>query len=238
MGTLSLIDLDISVTMQQMCRTDLWFQRYDHCVRFTINEAGSLRGLNHNQIDKTVRMRREWGRVRYAKRNPGSWQDQWVGPLIITDQDVDNLHQLCDFFQADQRDRKISISGDVMYVYTTDADLIRDICNLKIIKDISVTQVVLHGTPGTVRLKNPKYQYRSYMRSIALKEPVADNIKNFLKVQEEIGLSPSLKHWLTDRWKFILDYYFIDHNEHSTINMLRLIDPRLIRKTVPIVADK
>jgi hypothetical protein len=76
------------------------------------------------------------------------------------------------------------------------------------------------------------------MRSIALKEPVANNIKNFLKAQEEIGLSPSLKHWLTDRWKFILDYYFIDHNKHSTINMLRLIDPRLIRKTVPIVADK
>ena len=237
MDTSSLIELDTVVTVQQVCRTDLWFQRYDHCVRFTINEAGSLRGLNHNQIDKTVRMRREWGRVRHGGRNHGSWRDQWQ-PLIITDQDVDNLHQLCDFFQTNQQDRKILISGDTMYVYTTDTSLIRDICNLKIIKNISETQVLLHGTPGTVRLKNPKYQYRSYMRSIALKEPVADNIKNFLKVQEEIGLSPSLKHWLTDRWKFILDYYFIDHNEHSTINMLRLIDPRLIRKTVPIVADK
>lgn len=237
MDTSSLIELNKFVTVQHVLRTDLWFQRYDHCIKFTINEAGSLRGLSHTNIDKTVSMRREWGRVRHAGRNPGSWQDQWQ-PLIITDQDVDNLHQLCDFFQADQRDRKISISGDTMYVYTTDTDLIRDICNLKIIKNISETQVLLHGTPGTVRLKNPKYQYRSYMRSIALKEPVADNIKNFLKVQEEIGLSPSLKHWLTDRWKFILDYYFIDHNEHSTINMLRLIDPRLIRKTVPIVADK
>jgi len=237
MDTSSLIELDTVVTVQQVCRTDLWFQRYDHCVRFKINEAGSLRGFNHTQIDKTVSMRREWGRVRHGGRNHGSWRDQWQ-PLIITDQDVDNLHQLCDFFQTNQQDRKILISGDTMYVYTTDTSLIHDICNLKIIKNISETQVLLHGTPGTVRLKNPKYQYRSYMRSIALKEPVADNIKNFLKVQEEIGLSPSLKHWLTDRWKFILDYYFIDHNEHSTINMLRLIDPRLIRKTVPIVADK
>ena len=237
MDTSSLIDLDTVVTVQHVCRTDLWFQRYDYSVRFTINEAGSLRGLSHTHIDKTVSMRREWGRVRHAVRNPGSWQDQWQ-PLIITDQDVNNLHQLCDFFQADQRDRKISISGDTVYVYTTDSDLIRDICNLKIIKNISVTQVLLSGTPGTVRLKNPKYQYRSYMRSIALKESVANNVKNFLKVQEEVGLSPSLRYWLTDRWKFILDYYFIDHNDHSTINMLRLIDPRLIRKTVPIVADK
>ena len=237
MDTSSLIELDTVVTVQQVCRTDLWFQRYDHCVKFKINEAGSLRGLNHNQIDKIVSMRREWGRVRHGGRNHGSWRDQWQ-PLIITDQDVDNLHQLCDFFQTNQQDRKILISGDTMYVYTTDTSLIRDICNLKIIKNITETQVLLHGTPGTVRLKNPKYQYRSYLRSIALKEPVADNVKNFLKVQEEIGLSPSLKHWITDRWKFILDYYFIDHNEHSTINMLRLIDPRLIRKTVPIVADK
>lgn len=234
MDTSSLTNLDCLTNVKILQRSDCWFQKYDHCLRFVINEASCMRGLNHAAIDKMINLRRSIGGSKLNPPQLGSWYNKWQRS-DATDQDVTNLHFLCDFFQNDQRDFKLTISRDNVYVYTTDPSLVQDICNLHIVNDLSLTKIQLTGTPGTVILRNPQHQYRSYFRSISLKDPLASSVKNFLQAQEDIQLSPSLQKWTKDSWKFTMDYYFIDHNEHSTINMLRLFHPKLIRKTVSIV---
>lgn len=219
-------------------RPDLWFGCFNYCVKFHVNEAGCLRELDHKKIDRNIRARREWGRVRRPPINyGGSWHNQWT-ELVITDQDVVTLHQLCDFFTQDNRNRRITISGNTIYVYTNDLSLSQDIENNVGVSAFHVQQLQLVGTPGTIKLKKSDYQYRTYFKSIRLPLNSADQLRQFLLNQSDIRLGPGLKDWTKRHGFWTMDYFFIDHNNPATISMLGLIAPGIARKTVPIVTDK
>ena len=161
--------------------------------------------------------------------------------MEITEQDVMNLHRMCDFLQSDVRERKVVISGSWFYVYSNDLSLISDISHLPWLDQakMRVSEVQLQGQPGTVTLKRARHQLRSYFRSIMLDDQRRDNLTRLLVQQEHIRLSPSLQYWVgANRWFRTYDYHFIDHDDASIITLLALIEPRLIRRTLPIVEHK
>jgi hypothetical protein len=185
-------------------------------------------------------MRREWGKRMLTQANPGSWLRAWA-KVDITDQDVTNLHTMCYFLNNDKRDRKLVISGDIVYLYTTDLSLVRDVRALPYVKDPVHTQVVRVGDPNTVRMKNPRYAYRTYLRGRVLTPEQITSLSSFITAQEDIRPSPTLRWFLKNehgRSTRTFEYYFIDHNDHGSITMLGLIVAGIIRKTVPIQADK
>lgn len=125
-----------------------------------------------------------------------------------------------------------------LYVYTNDLDLFDRIERTGIGRLIDTTQAQTAGRPGTLILKNPRYQYRTYLREIRLEPHVADSLQRFLKNQQSVRLSPSLQWWIDQGYYRALSYYFIDHDDPGVLTMLSMIDPRLIRKTVEITAAK
>lgn len=218
-------------------RAGLYYQRWRYCIRGFQPEFFCLRAMDHGRIDRVVSARRDWGR-RMASRQPGSWY--WEA-MEITEQDVMNLHRMCDFLQADARERKLVISGSWFYIYSNDLSLIADISHLPWLDQdkMRVTEVHLQGQPGTIELRRPNHQLRSYFRCILLDDRRRDNLTRLLAQQPDIRLSPSLEYWVSqNRWHRTYDYHFIDHNDASICTLLALAEPRLIRRTLPIVQHK
>ena len=125
-----------------------------------------------------------------------------------------------------------------LYVYTNDQNLIGRMERTGVGRLVETTQAQIAGKPGTLILKNPRYRYRTYLRELRLEPHVADSVQNFLSNQQSVRLSPSLKWWIDQGYYRALSYYFIDHDDPGVLTMLSMIDPRLIRKTVPITAAK
>jgi hypothetical protein len=228
---------DKKITHATEYRTDPWYGKYHHCVRINLIESTVLKSSSHLAIDRKISARREWGRK--FTRNPGSWNASWK-PAEITDQDVDNLHIMYDFLEPHRDHNRIMTSGDWLYIYTNDQDLIDTVCDLEIFaQPVKVTACELRGESGTVCLKTPQHRYRSYFRYRKLSPPIAQSLRNYLDNQESIRMSPSLRHWVSkSRWDSIQDHLFFDHDDLGVANMLSLIAPGITRKTQRIVADK
>lgn len=220
--------------IQIIQRPDLWFGRFNYCIRFYAREAGALREFDHKKIDRNIRVRREWGLL--SPNYGGSWRR--TSALAITDQDVVTLHQLCDFFTQDNRDRRITISGHTVYVYTNDLQLSQDLQDKVGISVFYIQQLELIGTPGTIKLKKSDYQYRTYFKSVNLTSKSAESLRQFMSNQQDIRIGPGLQDWARRRGLYTMDYFFIDHNNPSIISMMGLIVPGVARKTVPIITDK
>ena len=184
-----------------------------------------------------MRARREWGR-QIHQRQPGSW---YWSQLEITDEDVANLHRMCDFLLGDDRERKLVIAGSWFYFYTNDQSFVRAVMGLPWIDQdrLQWTEVELHGQPNAVIRQSNPYGLRTYFRSMILDERKRTTLATILRQQQDIRLSPSLQQWVEHpRWNRTLDYHFIDHDDSGIITLLGLIEPGLIRRTLPIVAHK
>lgn len=221
-----------------VARTDLWYGRYDHCLSFFLNEASCLRGLDHDYIDRTLEIRTRWGQ-KMTRPSPGSWRGAWT-PIEITDHTRYALHDLCDRLVGEDRDHKITIFGDWVYLYCSGRSLIDDIAGLEYLNParMGISRVKLIGEPGTVCVKNPQHAWRSYLRYRVQTAEQAARLRDFFSRQPDLRFSPALKKWIDDDWKNVNNYYFFDHDNRGILTMLALIDPRLIRKTLPIVAAK
>lgn len=233
--TSSLNSLNLASDVQK--RPQLYYSRYRYCLRAYQSEFFCLRNMDHGRIDHIVGLRRDWGK-RMNTRQPGSWYWQ---AMEITEQDITNLHTMLDWLQADTRDRKLVIAGSWFYVYTNDDSLVQDIAQLPWLdaSKMKISRVEVQGSPGTVGLKNPRHAMRSFFRSILLDEQRRANLTRLLAQQQDIRLSPSLTYWMDQtRWSRTYDYHFIDHDDTSIITLLALLEPRLIRRTLPIVAHK
>lgn len=221
-------------------RNTFWFGKYDWCVRFHLPEAFVLRKLDHEYIDHVIKRRRDWA-IRIANRSPqpGSWMHSW-SKVEITDEQVENLHRFCDFLLGDNRARKMTITGDWIYLYTTDRALVNDILKLDYLDGPKgVHQALQVGTPNTVRLREAHNQFRTYFRHVSIDSQQKTALLKFLQAQENLRIGPALLAALIDvKTKRLFDYYFVDHDESGVVTMLNLIVPGTVRRTVPIVADK
>lgn len=173
-------------------------------------------------------------------KQPGSWYWQ---SLEITERDEANLLDLLDFLQSTTVDYRKHISGDWMYFYSNDPGFIDSIEALPFLEHRERTQrsrIELQGTPGTVRLQDALYRYRSYLRGyMKLTDQQTSSVQKYLNQITDIRLSPSLAKWCADaRKSYIGDYFFIDHDDMGIITMLSIIVPNLIRRTKPIEAAK
>lgn len=189
-------------------------------MRVELEEAGCLRKLDHAAIDRAVARRRVW-----------------VAPRTTVEETAERLHAVCAVLLNTKHVYKLQVNSWGIYVYTNNVDLFSDI--LAVIPDpnwLNLAQAVVTRAKNTVALKNPQYRYRSYFVSRALSANQKKSISNFLTVNRDtVRASPGLTAWLTYTRPWSQSYYFIDHDDQSSLVMLSLIYPGLIKNTLEIV---
>ena len=214
----------------------LFYGQYRWCGRFRMPECHALRGLDHRSIDRTVSLRRRWGR-RMIERPVGSWRGLWE-PLEITDSMVMDLHDLCDFLQRDPTPRRMRIQEQHVMFYCDDPEFLDRIEALGVARRLETTHIEIKGIPGTINLRHSGYRLRSYLRQSRLTEAAARSVSGFLLAQQDVRLSPSLTEWCTEQRTFMRAHYFFDHLDPGTAHMLNLIKPGLVKSTLSITTDK
>ena len=217
-------------------RSRPWHGQWNMCGRFFLAECHALRRLDHDWIDRVIRTRRAWGQ-RPMTNYGGSWRNGWE-PVRITDQDVGALHAMCDFLTTDTTPRKIMIQDNYIYVYANNAAIYQRIIDHRLAQLTQLSEVNLTGVPNTVRLCHSDHSLRSYFRGRKLGAATAQSVRHWLMAQQSVRLSPSLRYWCDNDGRWLYTYYFLDHDSVSTVDMLQIIAPGIIRCTMPIVTDK
>lgn len=227
--------MNIALTSTPVNRATPWHGQWHLCGRFYLAECHALRRLDHDWIDRVINLRRRWGQrpINYG----GSWRNGWQ-PVRITDEDVMALHAMCDFLLTDTTPRKIMLYDDHVYLYSNAHAIYQKITHLGLARLTELSEINLTGVPNTVHLRSSDNSLRSYMRSRKLDASTALSVSKWLQAQEAVRLSPSLQRWCANDGRCLHTYYFLDHDDISTVDMLQLIVPGIVRCTMPIVTDK
>jgi len=222
------------LTIKTDRRDRFYFDRYQYCFNFRMEEMSCVREVSHDKIDRMIDYRNMW-----RQRSPnfgGSWQSRRGQ---VTDEQRTNCHAMCDFLLA-QKDYKLVVSQDWGYVYTNDISLARAMESLPYILPLSIKQSVLDRPRDTLRIKNSRHEFRTYFRAQRLDQNQRQNLVDFLSNQQSIRPGPGLKQFMTADYAhtYVSENFFIDHDGMGIITMLGLVLPRATRKTVKLINDK
>ena len=215
----------------------LFYDRYEYCIRFHLEEVNCLRTLDHAHIDRMIERRIAWRRIDQTLSRPQITQLSNQSNKI-TEATVENLHTLANVLLTTPATFKLVVSVFTGYVYTNDLTLIDQLAKLPGMLNIEYNQAVVGRAKNTVALKNPQHQWRSYFKINKLSTEQKTHLKNFLANQPAVRTSPALQQWMDAKLIRTQDYFFIDYNETAWLTMLSLVQPGLIRKTLQIVPAK
>lgn len=202
-----------------------------------MHEAGCLRGLSHQSIT---------GRI--------SWitDSTWSNKKPVTQEDIDNLHNMCDFFLTNKHAFKLCVESSTLRVYTNAVELIEDIEQRKEPHNIKVKQALAINERDVVFLNNPEHTYRTQLRMNKITQDQKLAIKSMIdNSQGGMRPSPGLKIYLNARPRqqinrvpsinsvWAIGRYppttpFIDHSDRKWETMISLVVPGIITKTMPI----
>ena len=216
-----------------MASDRLFYDHWQYCVHFRLAEVNALRdSLDRVSIDDLLDRRQKW-RERVRQRWP---HNNFVrGHDAITEQVRTDLYDFAEFLSLSTEPYKMVITVDQCRIYSNSPNLLERIGRLPFVRNPQYSESKITRARNTIALKNARYQYRSYFKSLKLTATEKTQINNFLKDQE-VRVSPALKEWFDNPFNRAQDYFFIDYNSESWLTMLSLVRPGLIRKTVNIVA--
>ena len=212
-----------------------------------MDEVSCLRELDHDQIDRMIKRRIEWREIS-RQRIVGTTKSGLIGKqpysMIsrrhkeITEKTCSDLHQLAEVLLTSTSDFKLVVSVNHAHVYTNDLTLIDQLGDLSGVTQQDYSRAVVCRPRDTIRLKNPRHQFRSYIKRIKLTDEQKTHLKKFLANQPTVRISPALATWINGVFHRTEDYFFIDHADMSWLTMLSLVRPGLIRKTMQIIPAK
>lgn len=203
-------------------RNSLYYGQFEYGARFYQKEISALRELDHQAIDRHV-----------------GYRNTWRNRDIITSDVIHQLHVTCNHLQSLQNPFKTMISMNWLYFYTNHVEDIDHLATLSPMKKLgSTTQVEITHARNSIGLKNPRHTFRTYVQSHRPTDHQRGFLRDFLQHnQSELRASQGLKDFLDPKSKrfWMMDYYFIDHNDMKMVTALALMNPKLVRKTMPIV---
>lgn len=234
-----------TVIVRDLNRSSKFYNKYEWAVRWNQREIQVLRhSLDSFQVEKAIANVRYWE----AQRHNRSWSKNTdTFRSEITSGVVNDIHATRALLET-MPDAKRMLSFGSITVYVDSAEL----------KDQLVKHGQLYINWGAVRVQranviypadtivliNPKYKYRTYLRSREVSDENIEILKNWLAAQEnQISASPGLKNFMDHRktryyypTNYTADYHYFDHDDMQYVTMLRMVLPVAIRKTVPIIA--
>lgn len=218
----------------------LFYDRFEYCLGFCLDEVSCLRQLDHDHINQLIERKQQWRRraqdLQYHSDNTYPQRFRW---REITQQTVTDLHVLADHLLTTPAEFKLVVTTGQGYVYTNDLELIDQLSNMPGMSNKTYTQAQIVRPKNTIKLKNSPYAFRSYFKMLKLTVNQKEILENFLIAQSQhVRLSPSLIQWISQPFVRTQDYFFVDHDSEKWPTMLSLIQPGIVRKTMHIIADK
>ena len=208
-----------------------WFGQYRLCGHSSVLWAYALRGLDHRHIDHVIDSRRRWSDVRI--NHGGSWRSQFSAD----EPQQEDLHALCDFLLTESA-QKLVVESNRLNVYTNNRNFLDRLARFPVGQFLWISEVELAGDPSAVNLRSSDYQWRTYLRTQQIDNIQRESLRCYLDNQSDIRMAPSLRHALANDYQRLHEHHFIDHNDSAVISMMTLIQPGLIRKTLPIRVHK
>jgi len=227
-----------TLPFKTVCKDRWFYDRFEYCMAFDLDEINSLRVLNHKEIDRTIHRRCQWREMaeqRWAQHGSTPSMHRFWRP--ITDKTIQDLHALADVLLNTDHDFKLVVGLHQGHIYSNDPALLQQLDGMPELANKTYSRAQIDRPKNTVRLQRSKYSLRSYFRYAKLTDEQKQRLTEFLNNQlDHVRLAPSLKSWICDaQFKSSQDYFFVDYNNSSWITMLNLVHPGLIRKTMPIV---
>lgn len=208
-------------TFKVVKKNSLYYGLYQYSAQFYLKEASCLRDLDHDKINKVLSYRAAWTTNR------------------VQDYEQDAVHQACDCLLAVKNPYKIMVSYNWIYFYTND---VADIDYLSAVSPMTrigdITTVKITYPKDCVGLRRPKHAFRTYVKSHNPTPEQKESLREFIKNnRKEIKASPALADFLTTKSyrSWMMDYFYFDHSDMRMVTALALLNPKLIRKTLPIV---
>jgi hypothetical protein len=137
---------------------------------------------------------------------------------------------------------KIVTAGNWGYLYSNNLASLQEIAQCSVIKGPTFTRVVINRPRHTVLLEDSDYQSRTYFKDQTITTDQKERLANFLSKQTDIRLSPSLKRWVNissgggfQRRDSTMRHFFFDHNSDGVALMVEMMNPGIIRKTMPVL---
>lgn len=229
----------MSLKFKQVLSDQLYYGQFQYSVSFQLQECWVFRyTTDHSDIDTRLTRQQEW-REKMRERWPADSMNRYHS--IITDVTRANIHSMADFITGINSPYKIVVENKIMRIYTSDLNIVQAVEHIGFVQRRKYNQVVINRPRGTILLKNPRHQYRSYFKETKITPEDKQAVAQFLANQPGIRIGAGLKTWLDDGYtiyssKYTRDYFFVDHDNHSWLTMLALVRPGLIRRTVQIIA--
>ena len=216
----------------------LFYNRYEYCLGFELDEANALRVLDHASIDSMIKRKQMWRQTAQQRRinNKQATNIHWRD---ITEDTVNNLHLVAQTLLITTTDFKLVVGGNRAWVYTNDCSLFDQLDDISVLQHKTYTQAQINRPRDSIRLQRSNYKFRTYFRFVKLTATEKNTLSAFLIGQQSHAkLSPSLKLWIQNPFNRVQDYFFVDYATDSWLTMLNLVRPGLVRKTLHIITDK
>jgi hypothetical protein len=216
----------------------LFYNRYEYCLGFELDEASALRVLDHASIDSMIKRKQMWRQTAQQRRinNKQATRIHWRD---ITEDTVNNLHLVAQTLLITTTDFKLVVGGNRAWVYTNDCSLFDQLDDISVLQHKTYTQAQINRPRDSIRLQRSNYKFRTYFRFVKLTATEKNTLSAFLIGQQSHAkLSPSLKLWIQNPFNRVQDYFFVDYATDSWLTMLNLVRPGLVRKTLHIITDK
>jgi hypothetical protein len=221
----------------------LFYDQFEYCIGFHLDEATCLRQLDHESIDFTVARRKQWQEIAQQRWVNGSQKHGvFLGRRYrteITDKTLTDLHTVAEVLLTTSVKYKLVVSVNQGYVYTNDLLLIDQLDVMPELAHKTYTQAWVTRPKNTLQLKNARHEFRTYLKLMKLTTNQKDHLMDFLYNQRnQVRVSPALQRWFDQPFNRVQDYFFVDHNTESWLTMLSLVHPGIIRKTMHIIPAK
>jgi hypothetical protein len=161
----------------------LFYDQFEYCIGFHLDEASCLRQLDHAYIDDVMERRKQWREIA---------QQRWVngrqkhGIIMsrryhreITDKTVEDLHAVAQQLSDTTAAYKLVVTLNQGHVYTNDLNLIDQLSAMPELTHLSYTRAVISRPKNTIQLKDPQYAFRTYLKRLKLKSQQKDNLMDF-----------------------------------------------------------
>jgi hypothetical protein len=221
----------------------LYYDRFEYCLGFCLDEVSCLRVLDHDHIDQVIANRKQWREIAQQRWLNGR-QKHGIGlsrqyQRNITEKTVEDLHGLASALIDTDSEFKLVVSVRQGYLYTNDLSLISQLDCRSELTNKTYTRAEISRPKNTIQLKNPQHAYRSYLQTTKLTGQQKQQLINFFHNQQsQVRLSPALQSWITQSFNRTQDYFFVDHDCLAWLTMISLVQPGIVRKTMHIIPAK
>ena len=215
-------------------RDKFYYDQYQYCVNFNFQDLPALRHSDHIGIDRYIENTNWRRKINFG----GSWRYHTFRHPI-TKESTKNCHKLLDAKKAIPSEHKLIISLDIGHLYTNSLMDVHSFVSSPGVVLLNIRKVEIDRRPDTMIIKSAKHDQRTYFKNQQLTVEQKQQLISFLKYRTDIRCSPSLYEWMTkfEKYTYICNNYFIDHNDDGFLTMLALVSPVKIKKTYTLLTE-